>query len=684
MDPKNPTVSVLIVSYNVKQYLLHCIDTVLSSSYKGDIDVVVVDNNSYDGSAEAIKDLPENIQIIHNSTNLGFGKAVNQAADVANGDYYLILNPDTILEESTVETFVNYMESQNHVGMVGPKILNTDGSLQPACKRSFPRPMVALPKLLGLSKLFPRSKWAGKYNLTYLDPDDIHSVEAISGSCMFIRSDLYHDLHGFDERYFMFGEDLDLCFQVKISGKEIHYLPEAKIIHFHGESVKSAPYDSIQAFYSAMILFADKYFSVGQKRMTRFMVKAGVRFRKTIAIIGGSKSQILSISLDAFAVLTAFAIAIPIRFTDFEPVVVTRGFIPGIYVVFWLIINATFQLYSRYILSYTRAILSSLSGFFIATAFTYFFKQFAFSRLVIIVATLLITVLIPGWRMLFHYWMSRGYFTQVKDKNNILFARKTLIIGTDKEAIRIAKHLSKRFETGLELVGFCDSELTVPQDELPIPFVGRISDIRGIIDKLKIREIIFPSSSYVSKNGLSIMDNTKDLRLTYRMVPRNQDILLGKASIEELGDYSFVHIEYTLFHRVNWVVKRLFDIVFASAIMIICSPVYLFMHGRRIRQDYWGEDNTTINASIFDSKIQFIKYLPLMAQIIQGKMSFVGSKLVPTNVDDPHLICIPGLTGMQRLRNINFSADDQRVLDHYYIQNQGLTLDLEIILKTVF
>ncbi len=679
-----PTISVIIVSYNVKQYLLHAIDTINASDYDGKIEIIVVDNNSFDGSAKAISGNYPNIVVINNSENVGFGMAVNQATAEASGDFLLILNPDTIVDEPTISVFADYLLDHKNVGMIGPKILNADGTLQPACKRSFPKPMVALPKLLGLSSMFPNSKWAGKYNLTYLDPDEIHSVDAISGSCMFVRKSIFNQVDGFDERFFMFGEDLDLCYKIKSLGYEIHYVPTAKIIHFHGESVKSAPYDSLQAFYSAMELFAEKHFSTGQRALTRLFIKSGIQLRKLMTFIAGTKSQFVSVSLDAVSVLLAFTIAIPIRFSDYEPVLRTNGFFPGIYVLFWILIGVVFQLYSRYILSYTRAILSSLSGFFIATAFTYFFKQFAFSRLVIIVATILVTVFIPGWRMIFHYFMSRGLFKQVKDKNNILFSRRTIMIGSDGEAARIAQHLSKRFDTGLEIVGFCDEELKQNVDDLPLPFLGRISDIRAIIGKFTIREIIFPTAQYTSNRVLDIMDKTKDLRLTYRIVPRHQDILLGKASIEELGDYSFVQIEYSLFHRLNWVMKRAFDILIAILVSIVFSPLYAIHSGKKKKITYWGVDGIRFSALIIPSKNKLIHDLPLMINIIRGEMSFVGSTLQTTDEDNPHLICMPGLTGIQHVRNVNFSPDDQRDLDHYYIQNQSFIMDMEIIMKTVF
>ena len=172
-----PKVSVLIVSYNVKQYIIHCIVSINKSDYTGSIEIIVVDNNSFDGSLDAIKSKLKNVLCIQNDENIGFGKAINQAAKIASGEYYLILNPDTIIEEGTISTFINYLRENSIVGMVGPKIVNSDGSLQKGSKRSFPTIGIALPKLIGLDKLLPKSKWAGRYNLNYLNPDEIHKVE---------------------------------------------------------------------------------------------------------------------------------------------------------------------------------------------------------------------------------------------------------------------------------------------------------------------------------------------------------------------------------------------------------------------------------------------------------------------------------------------------------------------------
>ncbi len=686
MSKTIPKVSVLIVSYNVKQYIIHCIDSINKSDYAGQIEIIVVDNNSFDGSLDEIKSKMKSVICIQNDVNVGFGKAINQTARIASGEYYLILNPDTIIEESTISTFINYLEKDNTIGMIGPKIVNSDGSLQKGSKRSFPTISVALPKLIGLDKLFPNSKWAGRYNLNYLNPDEIHKVDAISGSCMFIRSELFNKIGGFDEQFFMYGEDLDLCYQVHKLGFEVHYLPTTQIMHYQGESVKSAPYDSLNAFYQAMILFSEKHFSKSRSILSKLVIRLGIYFRKLISIINEKRSQIISVALDAFVVLFAFLIAFPLRLNSLDAFIVSKGLIPGVYIIFWIMVCAMFELYSRYILSYTRAIMASLSGFFLAVVFTYFFKQYAFSRLVIIVATTIITILIPGWRILAHFLMSRGILKPTKEKHHVLFARKTIIMGTDKEAIKIAKNIQKRFDTGLDIVGFVDRKLTIEPKDLFLPFLGAVSDLRDIVTTHNIHEIIFSTDSFSNQKILDLMDETKDLHLTYRMVPRNQEVLLGKASVEEVGDYSFVNIEYNLFHRLHKFTKRVFDILFAVVLSILLSPITIInVLTKKIEKiEFWGENGKQfISLTLKSKKKVNQKYLYLYS-ILKGDMSFVGSLLIPTSQSDPNLICKPGLTGLAKMRNSKFTQSDRNVLDHYYVQNQSLTLDIEIILKTIF
>lgn len=681
-------VSLLIVSYNVRQYIAHAIDAIIKSDLD-DFEIIVIDNNSFDNTVPYLKERYSHlrqIKIFQNTENVGFGSAVNQAAAIAKGKYYLILNPDTIIQEETISTLKDYLEDNPNVGMVGPKILNADGTLQLACKRSFPTLSVALPKLLGLSRLFPNSKWAGKYNLTYLDEDQISSVDAISGSCMFIRSFLFHELKGFDERFFMFGEDLDLCSRIWKNNYEVHYVPNTQIIHYQGESVKSAPFDSINEFYNAMILFVDKHFSFGSGWIMKFAIRCGIYIRKLLSMIGEKRSQILSVTIDAIVILSAFLIAISMRFSHFEPITMSNGLVPSIYIIFWIGVGFIFQLYNRYILSYSRAIISSVTGFFLAVAFTYFFKQYAFSRFVIIFGSAIISILIPGWRVFVHFLMARGLLNHVKQKNPILFTRKTIIIGADDEGLRIADSLLKRFDTGLELIGIIDTKLPEEENKLPIDFIGQLSDLRDLVVKYRIRELIFSTSAFTNKEILNLMNQTKDLRLTYRMIPRKQEILLGKASIEDIGDLSFLNIEYSLFYSLHRLTKRVFDLTISLLTLIIFSPIILLLlllkKGRK--KQYWGLEGNKFNVTIFNVRSRFIRELPLLFAVLLGDLSLVGSTMFEITESNPNLICQPGLTGLERIRSIEFNPEDRLALDHYYVQNQSFTMDLEIIMKTVF
>ena len=679
------SVSVIIVSYNVKRYVTHCIETVLCSDYIGEKEIIVVDNNSFDETSQYLRETFPEIKLIENQKNVGFGKAVNHAAETATGEYLLILNPDTILQENTISTFVNYLKTHSEVGLIGPKIINPDGTLQLTCKRSFPTLSVALPKLLGFSKIFPQTKWAGKYNLTYLDPNKIHSVDAVSGSCIFIRKTLFHEIDGFDEQFFLFGEDLDLCFRMKQKGHEIHYVPSTQILHYKGESVKFAPYDSRSAFYNAMILFYKKHFSKSQNTLFRLGIHFGIQLHKFISLITEWRSQILSILLDGAVVFFAFLVTFFLRFSNLEPFYLSHGLIPTIYILFWLIVGAFFQLYGRYILSYSRAVLSVLTGFFVVVAFTFFFKQFAFSRLVLITATGIVTLLIPGWRLITHFIMSKGYLHQVKDKHNILFTKKTLVIGANKDGIQIVKKIHGRVNFGLNIIGFIDSKMGKPQEEMPVPFLGTIKDIRGIIKKHKIREIIFSNNTLPYNKIVSLMDYTKDLYLTYRIVPRQQDIIIGKGSIEEIGELSFINIDYSLYHRINKTAKRLFDIVFSLFLLLLFSPVVVFklLNGPPKKMMFWGEKSKIINAFTFQSNNQFIKKMPLFWSILKGDLSFVGSSLVELSEKDPKMICTPGLSSLDKINNMHVNIYNRHQFDHYYIQNQSLGLDIEILIKTV-
>jgi GT2 family glycosyltransferase len=176
--------SIIIVNYNVKEFLLNLLDSLYKAVVNYESEIIVVDNASDDGSVEAVRSRFPKVNLIANENNVGFGAANNQALEIAKGKYIVLINPDTIVKEDTFTKLIDFLEKNPQAGMVGCKVLNPDGTLQLACRRSFPGPWTSLTKITGLSKLFPKSKLFAKYNLTYLDENETYEVDAISGSFM--------------------------------------------------------------------------------------------------------------------------------------------------------------------------------------------------------------------------------------------------------------------------------------------------------------------------------------------------------------------------------------------------------------------------------------------------------------------------------------------------------------------
>ena len=207
--------SIIIVNYNVKEFVLNLLQSIQEASKNIKSEIIIVDNASDDGSVELIQEKYSNVKLIANKENVGFGRANNQGMKIAGGKYILLLNPDTIVREDTFEKMLLLFQSRDDIGIAGCKVLNPDGTLQLACRRGFPGPWTSFTKIVGLSTLFPNSKTFARYNLTYLDENKSYEVDAVSGSFMMMKREVYELMGGFDPQFFMYGADLDLSILVK-------------------------------------------------------------------------------------------------------------------------------------------------------------------------------------------------------------------------------------------------------------------------------------------------------------------------------------------------------------------------------------------------------------------------------------------------------------------------------------
>jgi len=223
-------------------------------------EIIVVDNNSTDGSFEFFQNRFSEVNFIWNSNNSGFAKANNQALKMAKGQYILFLNPDTIVPEDCFEKCIFFIKTKNNNCAVGIKMIDGQGRFLKESKRSFPSPFPSLYKLFGFSKFFPHSKIFSKYNLGSLDENKNHEVDVLAGAFMMIPKKILDITGGFDEDFFMYGEDIDLSYRIQKAGFKNYYFAESTIIHFKGESTKKGTLNYVVIFYKAMSIFVKKHY----------------------------------------------------------------------------------------------------------------------------------------------------------------------------------------------------------------------------------------------------------------------------------------------------------------------------------------------------------------------------------------------------------------------------------------
>jgi GT2 family glycosyltransferase len=253
--------SVIIVSYNVCYFLEQALLSVRKALAGLEAEVFVVDNNSADHSVAMVQRRFPEVKLLVNATNQGFAKANNQAINQATGQYILLLNPDTVVAEDAFTHCLEFMDRHPEAGGLGVKMLDGKGDFLPESMRGLPTPAVAFHKITGLTAVFPRSRVFGRYYLGYLDRDQVQEVDVLAGAFMFLRRESLQCTGLLDESFFMYGEDIDLSYRLQKAGFKNYYLPQARIIHYKGESTRRGSLNYVYLFYRAMSVFVTKHFS---------------------------------------------------------------------------------------------------------------------------------------------------------------------------------------------------------------------------------------------------------------------------------------------------------------------------------------------------------------------------------------------------------------------------------------
>ena len=271
--------SIIIVNWNTRDLLRDCLTSIYSSEGDFALETVVVDNRSHDGSCAMVRDKFPQIHLTESEINGGYAYANNLGLRQFYARYYLLLNPDTVLPPDALRRMIEFMDTHPEVGMVGPKLIMADGTLDMACRRSFPTPENSFYKLFGLSRLFPNSKRFGQYNLTYLDPDETAEVDSVVGAFMMVRSEVVDQVGGLDEEYFMYAEDLDWALRAKKVGWKVCYFPEVTVLHYKRQASEQNRAKAHYEFWRAMYIFYRKHHAQDTPLWVHYLVLGGLALR---------------------------------------------------------------------------------------------------------------------------------------------------------------------------------------------------------------------------------------------------------------------------------------------------------------------------------------------------------------------------------------------------------------------
>lgn len=541
-------VSVVIVNYNVREFLEQALGSVDRASAGLAVETFVVDNNSVDGSVAMVRERFPHVRVIANEENVGFGRANNQAIREARGRYVLVLNPDTLLQEDTLRALVAFMDVRPEAGAVGCRILNPDGTFAPESRRAFPTPSVALYRMVGLSRLFPESPVFGRYNMTYLPADEVCEVDALSGSCMMVRRDaLAYSFDAwasaraaasgdgaeapepgtgaglFDEEFFMYGEDLDWCYRIQQAGWRIYYTPETQIIHYKGESTRKGELRYVRLFYGAMLQFAEKHFDGEYSRVLAGLIRGGILARAGLSLAGKALLTLAAPFFDlGLGVLVGMVVALlwsaqqGIGFHSFYYTALVPAY--ALAAVLGVAAAGGYRRGRRYPI---RPVLSGIGAAFLAvTTISFFVQSLAFSRATILFGFFALALVLVAWRLV----VNRRQYGN----------RRALLVGDPAEAERLHGLLARRIDPPLRLVGFVDTA----EAAAPAPTVARLGAAHHLRDLVRLREIddvIFAADSLTNTAILRMMRHLRDLPVQFKILTQGQDRIIGKASIDDFS-----------------------------------------------------------------------------------------------------------------------------------------------------
>lgn len=634
-------ISIIIVNYNVEYFLEQCLNSVKKALLNVSGEVFVVDNNSIDNSVTMVRNKFPEYHLIANKDNRGFSKANNQAIELSKGEYVLLLNPDTVVEEDTFEKVIRFMDNHPDAGGLGVRMLDGKGKFLPESKRGLPTPLVAFYKIFGLSKLFPKSKRFGQYHLGHLSEFETNEIEILSGAFMLMRNDSLKKVGLLDEAFFMYGEDIDLSYRIIKGGYKNYYFPETRIIHYKGESTKKSSVNYVFVFYRAMVIFAEKHFSKKNAKLFSFLINFAIYLRAGIAVFSRFIKQIILPASDFILILGglyAMTHRWEIKNIDF-PESVLKIALP-FYTLSWLISIFFNNGYNR-----PMKLVSLIKGIlwgtvFILAIYALLPKSYQFSRLFILSGSALVLIYFLISRIFLHFSFGKSF--RIFQKR----AKRFAIVGSKEEIERVYEIL-KQSVSNIDTVQFVSTE--DEKEDWSIGTVGQLDQITYIHN---INEIIFCAKDTGAHTIIDWMSRIDSVKVDFKIAQPDSLYLIGSNSIDTAGDLYLININ-SISKPENVRNKRTFDIA-VSIVGIITIPLSVWF---------------------FENKKQFGKNLVLL---LFGKKTCVGYILSATQSNLPKI-----KSGILHPVSGEFEISEKHAdkLNLIYARDYSVQKDLSILVK---
>lgn len=595
--------SVIIVNYNVKYFIEQCLNSVYRALAETEAEIWVVDNNSVDGSCSMIKEKFPEVKLIENQTNPGFSIANNQAIRKASGEYILLLNPDTIVQEDTFIKCIEYMDKHQNAGGLGIKMVDGKGKFLPESKRALPTPIVSLYKITGLSSLFPKSKTFSKYHLGHLDKNQIHEIEILAGAYMFLRKKVLDEIGLLDECFFMYGEDIDLSYRILKAGYKNIYFPKTQILHYKGESTKKGSINYVLVFYKAMIIFAKKHFSKKNAKAYAFLIHIAIYVRAFLAIAYRIGKSIAIPFIDALVIYGGFyAFTLLWQKIKFDEYTYHPQILKTIIPAYIIISIVTFYFSGIYDKKKSKKkLFSGITYSILALIIFYAFlpEDLRFSRAVLAFGSLWIAGSIPLYRTFLELGKVLDFNINKRKVKNIALICKPKH-NNSIEAI---------FQNGSEEMRIVGN-INPINDGSNSSYLGNTYQLEEIVRINKIQEIIFSENDLSSGEIIGLMLKYAHLNLDFKIVQKDFQTIIGSSTIKSIDDIYQINLN-SIEKEENKRLKRVTDLILCLFALTI-SPIWI-------------------------AKFRSLNMLKACCQVLLNRKTWIGYIQTEKNTFLPHL-----------------------------------------------